>query len=59
MSKENWVGGPNAWFDRTDDLADEKNMAESIKWTRMIGEGIKSGKNFWAAESWKFDSNGF
>jgi hypothetical protein len=51
MSKGNWVGGPNVRFGRTDDLADEKNMAESIKWTRMIGEGIKSGKNFWAAES--------
>jgi hypothetical protein len=46
-------------------------MAESMRWAKKIGEGILVGQNrkekkeikiwkdFWAAENWKFDLNGF
>jgi hypothetical protein len=58
-------------LDRTADCVSEKTMADSMRWTRKIGEGIltrqnkkrkkkiKTWKDFWAAENWKFDSNGF
>jgi hypothetical protein len=44
-----------------------KKMSKSMRWVRKIGEGtkqkrkkeIKTWKDFWAVESWKFDSNGF
>jgi hypothetical protein len=44
-----------------------KKMSKSMRWARKIGEGakqkrkkeIKTWKDFWAVESWKFDSNGF
>jgi hypothetical protein len=46
-------------------------VVKSMRYTRKIGEGIlagqngkekrqiKTGKDFLAAENWKFDSNGF
>jgi hypothetical protein len=61
MTKENWVGEPNAWLDRTAYWADEKNMAESMRCVRKIGEGIlaeqnekkeiKTRKDFWTVEN--------
>jgi hypothetical protein len=32
MTKGNWVGGPNARMDQTDDWAGQKNMAENMRW---------------------------
>jgi hypothetical protein len=43
--KRNWVGGSNARLGRTADWVSEKNMAESIRWVRKIGEGILVGQN--------------
>jgi hypothetical protein len=45
MIKGNWIGGPNTWLGRTADWADEKIIAESIRWTRKIGEGKLMGQN--------------
>jgi hypothetical protein len=45
MTKENWVGESNAWLDRTAYWADEKNMAESMRCVRKIGEGILADQN--------------
>jgi hypothetical protein len=45
MTKGNWVGGPNARLGQTAYWADEKNMAESMRWDRKIGEGILVGQN--------------
>jgi hypothetical protein len=32
MTKRNWVGGLNAWLDRTADWVSKKNMVESMRW---------------------------
>jgi hypothetical protein len=45
MTKGNWVSGPNALLGRTIDWADEKNMAESMRWNRKLGEGILARQN--------------
>jgi hypothetical protein len=45
MTKGNWVGGPNAWLSKTANLVGEKNMAESMRWSRKIGEEILAGQN--------------
>jgi hypothetical protein len=45
MTKGNWVGGPNVRLGRTADWADEKNMRESMRWARKIGQGILAGQN--------------
>jgi hypothetical protein len=69
----NWAGGLNVRLGRTIDWASKKNMAETMRWPRMIGEEIlmgqsrkekkkkrkKIGKDFLAAKNLKFDSNGF
>jgi hypothetical protein len=43
MTKGNWVDGLNARLGQTADWTDEKNMAESMRWARKIGEGILAG----------------
>jgi hypothetical protein len=45
MTKGNWVGVMNAWLGRTTDWAGEKNIAESMRWIRKIGDGILAGQN--------------
>jgi hypothetical protein len=45
MTKGNWVGGPNARLDRTDDRPSGKNIAESMEWVRKIGEEILVDQN--------------
>jgi hypothetical protein len=43
MTKGNWVGGLNAWLGQTAYWVGEKNIAESMRWTIKIGEGILAG----------------
>jgi hypothetical protein len=33
------------WLGRTADGAGEKNIPESMRWGRKIGEGIRAGQN--------------
>jgi hypothetical protein len=45
MTQGNWVGGLNVRLGQTTDWASEKNMAESMRWTKKIGEEMLAGQN--------------
>jgi hypothetical protein len=45
MTKEKWVGEPNAWLGQTVDWFNKKNMAEDMRWIKKIEEGILAGQN--------------
>jgi hypothetical protein len=62
MTKENWVGGPNARLDQTDywvgkkillrvwaRYKDKRRNAGEAKWKRK--KEIKTGNDFWAIEN--------
>jgi hypothetical protein len=64
------MGRMRGWAELVTELTKKKNMTESMRWTRKIGEGIlgpkqkrkkeiKTGKDFWATKNLKFDSNDF
>jgi hypothetical protein len=61
MTKGNWVSGLNAWLGQTAYRVGEKNMAESMRWTKDRGRNtdeskwkrkkeIKTGNDFLAAK---------
>jgi hypothetical protein len=46
MTEGNWVGGPNVWLNLPADwVSEKKDMAESMRCDRKIGEGIIPDQN--------------